>query len=405
MYGLVLEGGGSKGSYQIGACKALHEMNIEISCVAGTSVGALNGAMIVQNDLEKAYDMWYNISPSMIMNLSDEEIDEPVKNNYKPDNFNSKLRKIKKIIVEKGLDISPLINTVSNVILEDKIRSSKIDFGIVTVDLTERKAIEVYKENIPKGKLVDYLIASASFPGFKLQTIDGKLFIDGGFYNALPINLVKDKGCKDIIVIRTFALGRKRRVDTSGLNLINIAPSENLGAILDFTGERARKNLFLGYYDAIKAFKNLKGRQYYIKPFNDDSYFLKYLFELSDDKIYRISNLFGIEKVTGKRALFEHIIPKTAGLLGISDSASYEDISIAIIEHVAETCGIERFKIYSIEELLAEISRLYKPVKDDLSKEIPGFLRGMDIVSKIVKDKIIESIAGELFEGIINHIG
>ena len=46
-YGLALEGGGAKGAYQIGAWKALREAGIRFSAVSGTSVGALNGAMIV----------------------------------------------------------------------------------------------------------------------------------------------------------------------------------------------------------------------------------------------------------------------------------------------------------------------------------------------------------------------
>ena len=51
MYGLVLEGGGARGSYQIGVYKALLEMNIPIKAVTGTSVGALNGALIAQGKI------------------------------------------------------------------------------------------------------------------------------------------------------------------------------------------------------------------------------------------------------------------------------------------------------------------------------------------------------------------
>ena len=52
MKGLVLEGGGTKGAYQIGAYKALRDLGIEFQGVAGTSIGALNGAYIIQNDIE-----------------------------------------------------------------------------------------------------------------------------------------------------------------------------------------------------------------------------------------------------------------------------------------------------------------------------------------------------------------
>ncbi len=51
MKGLVLEGGGTKGAYQIGAYKALRELGIEFQGVTGTSIGALNGAFIIQNDI------------------------------------------------------------------------------------------------------------------------------------------------------------------------------------------------------------------------------------------------------------------------------------------------------------------------------------------------------------------
>ena len=72
MYALVLEGGGAKGSYQIGACKALKELGIDFVAVAGTSIGALNGAMVVQDQLDKAYEIWYNITPAQIFNLEEE---------------------------------------------------------------------------------------------------------------------------------------------------------------------------------------------------------------------------------------------------------------------------------------------------------------------------------------------
>ena len=52
MVGLILEGGGSRGSYQVGAYKALIEIGIDIQGVAGTSIGAINGAFIVQSDYE-----------------------------------------------------------------------------------------------------------------------------------------------------------------------------------------------------------------------------------------------------------------------------------------------------------------------------------------------------------------
>ena len=45
--GLVLSGGGAKGAYQVGALKALQELGTTIDVVAGASIGALNGAVLV----------------------------------------------------------------------------------------------------------------------------------------------------------------------------------------------------------------------------------------------------------------------------------------------------------------------------------------------------------------------
>ena len=69
-YGIVLEGGGAKGAYQVGAWKALREAGVKIKAVAGTSVGALNGALICMDDIDRAEKLWKNIRYSSIMDLS-----------------------------------------------------------------------------------------------------------------------------------------------------------------------------------------------------------------------------------------------------------------------------------------------------------------------------------------------
>ncbi len=397
MYGLVLEGGGAKGAYHIGVSKALVEIGIEIGGVAGTSVGALNGAMIVQGELDKAYEVWQNINPSQIMKLTENEEKELDDLEAIGEKLSLKIERLRKIISEKGLDIEPLVKILNELINESKVRKSFMDFGMVTFDLTNRRPVEIFKEDIPEGKLIDYLIASANLPLFKMKTLDGSIYIDGGFYNVLPINLIQDKGYKDIVVVRTFGLGRIKKIDTTGFNIITIAPGESLGPVLDFSAERAQKNLAMGYFDAVKVFNNLKGKRYYIKPVNNDDYYVKYLLELETTKIAKLCQLFGLEDVYGKRALFEYVIPKIADILGVPSNASYEDILIALIEEVARIYGIERFKVYTVGELITEIKKEYQPVKDDFINEIPAFMRGLNIVSRIVRDKIVGIIAMELF--------
>ena len=65
-YGVVLEGGGARGAYQIGALKAVTEAGIRIGAVAGASVGALNGAFLCMGDLKAAEELWGNLAYSQI---------------------------------------------------------------------------------------------------------------------------------------------------------------------------------------------------------------------------------------------------------------------------------------------------------------------------------------------------
>ena len=62
----------------------------------------------------------------------------------------------------------------------------------------------MYIEDIPKGRLLDYLIASASLPIFKLckDKVDDRLYLDGMFSENIPIISIEKKGYNDIVVIR-----------------------------------------------------------------------------------------------------------------------------------------------------------------------------------------------------------
>ena len=70
--GLVLEGGGTKGAYQIGAFKALRDLGIQFTGIAGSSIGALNGAFIAQGDLEAMEDIWINYDYKSFMNIDED---------------------------------------------------------------------------------------------------------------------------------------------------------------------------------------------------------------------------------------------------------------------------------------------------------------------------------------------
>ena len=117
-YGLVLEGGGAKGAYQIGAWKAMREAGVKIKGIAGTSVGALNGALICMDDLTNAEKVWENISYSSIMSVEDEKM-ELLFHQKKLDV--DMLKSAFDFMKEGGIDVTPLKELIAECIDEEKI--------------------------------------------------------------------------------------------------------------------------------------------------------------------------------------------------------------------------------------------------------------------------------------------
>ena len=123
-YGLVLEGGGAKGAYQIGAWKALKEAGIKINAVAGTSVGALNGALICMDELEMAQQMWSNLTYSQVMDVDDTKMEQLIEGEAP---FWEAVKDAFHHMSEGGVDVTPLKDMLDKVVDEEKIRNSSID--------------------------------------------------------------------------------------------------------------------------------------------------------------------------------------------------------------------------------------------------------------------------------------
>ena len=65
--GIALAGGGSKGAYEMGVWQALRELNVSYDIVTGTSIGAVNGVLMVQDDFEQALKLWSTTTAETIM--------------------------------------------------------------------------------------------------------------------------------------------------------------------------------------------------------------------------------------------------------------------------------------------------------------------------------------------------
>jgi NTE family protein len=397
MYGLVLEGGGAKGAYHIGALKALEELNIEIEAVAGTSVGAMNGAMFVQNKLDIAYDYWYNISTSKVLDIEDKYLSEILSLSINQDNISYFIKKAKEVLQNRGLDNSFLKEILKNNIDEEKLRNSEIDFAIVTLSLSDLKPLELFIDDIPQGKVIDYIMASSYLPAFKMQRIDGKILVDGGFYDNLPLNTLLNKGYKKIIAIRTYGLGNIEKKIDDDKEMIFINPSQELGRMLNFDQENARKNIKMGYYDTMKYFKNLDGNKYYLNIKKDEGFFINYLLNLDKKTIKRLLKQLSLAEEPYLRSFFENSIPKLVNLLEIDYQSNYTVIVTRLLEELAAYLKIDRYKIYTFEELLRLVRENYQKKDKDLTRKLPAFIKTSSLLPKQLKEDLILEIAEKLF--------
>ena len=109
VYAIALEGGGARGGYEIGAWKALEEAGVRYNAVSGSSVGALNGAMMAMRDLARAEELWKNIRFSQVMDVDDALMERVMKRELRDfDEFKTVLRRAREIIREGGFDVEPL---------------------------------------------------------------------------------------------------------------------------------------------------------------------------------------------------------------------------------------------------------------------------------------------------------
>jgi NTE family protein len=397
MYGLVLEGGGAKGAYHIGALKALKELNIEIEAVAGTSIGAMNGAMFVQDKLDIAYDYWYNISTSKVLDIEDKYLSEFLNLSINQNNLSYFISKAREVFQNRGLDNSFLRNILEENIDEASLRKSKIDFAIVTLSLSDLKPLELFLEDIPEGKVVDYIMASSYLPAFKMQRIDGKILLDGGFYENLPIKTLQNKGYKKLIAIRTYGLGDIEKKTDEDKELIFINPSQELGRMLNFDQQNARKNIKMGYYDTLRYFKELAGDKYYLNIKENESYFIDYLLSLDREIIKKLLKQLSLAEEPYLRSFFENLIPKLVNLLEIDYQSSYTVIVIRLLEELAASLNIDRYKIYSFEELLKSVRANYQKQDKSLAKKLPAFIKTSNLLPGQLKKDLLIDIAEKLF--------
>ena len=341
-YGLVFDGGGARGAYQIGAWKALVEAGIKVNAVAGTSVGALNGALVCMGDVEKAEHIWKTIKFSRVMDVDDDWMERLFD---KENTLGELLGEFWRRIREGGVDIAPLRELIHTAIDEKKVRESEVEFCLLTFSLSEFKKLDLSVKDIPENLLEDFLLASAYLLGFKNEKLHGKKYLDGGIVNNVPVDSLIDRGYTDIIEIRIYGPGRERRVKMQeGVNIYQIAPRVKLGSILEFREKRSRQNLKIGYYDAKRLVYNLEGTIYYISDMYDECYYEEKFEDIPDSR----------------RA-------ELVSMLKLSHKQTDKELYMAMLEASAKLMRVPKYEVYTVEQLAEKVIERYERYRNQQS--------------------------------------
>ena len=381
MRGLALEGGGAKGAFHVGALQAFFDRGITFDAVTGTSIGALNGAMIAQGDFETLKMLWTNAAISKVADVDDAEFDKLMSRDYDRSLVKYLVKKAREVISSRGMPIDKLKSIVDKYIDEDKLRASKIDYGLVTVAVSNGwEPMELFKEDVPEGLLKDYILASAYYPLYNRPEIGGKRFLDGGIYNNCPISPLVRKGYSDIVAIRTGSRMPMRGVIDRSVKVTYVIPSESLGGTVDLRKSHVEYNMKLGYFDALRALDKLGGFRYYIEPM-EVAEAMSFMLNLRESAFSDLSDV--LREKGPRNTIFAHAFAVAHAELDLPDKFGAVETMTAILEEAARIHGVEKFKIYTLNDFLKEIkSRLDTPPSGPVTKSYEmavAVLRHIDV--------------------------
>ncbi|NLC96272.1 MAG: hypothetical protein GX675_01680 [Erysipelotrichaceae bacterium] len=400
--GLVLGGGGTKGAYQAGAVKALQSLDKTWSIICGTSIGALNGAMLVQEDYDEFYDLWTSVKAENIVNGAIDlnfDFEDVVS---KP---NSYLSFFRKYVGTTGADIQPLKNMMNYYFDKERFMASNIDYGCVIATYPGMRPVYITKKMMYE-RGIDYMLASsACFPIFPTYKIDDNVYIDGGYADNLPVDLAFELGAQEIIAIDLIkSIAHPNLLNRE--NITYIYPRHEIGPLFNFDKELINKNIACGFNDVYKTYGLFSGYKYTFEKFDKPEFYDEFYIEI-----------LRLENKISRQLTFKDDAYITNHFLKVQHKAilSSEDLGFGIIDEIMSMLKMPVEEVYSFEKLCLLILETFKnafskdyEVLPSLSieklKEFIGNLDKIGMVSKIinqtlypkktvVKEEILLSIA------------
>ncbi|MBR9729114.1 patatin-like phospholipase family protein [Shewanella intestini] len=241
--GLVLSGGGAKGAAHIGVLKVLEANHIPVDYIAGTSIGSYVGGMYAMgysaDEIEK---IMFNSNWAEGYSDTIAREDLSYRDKQLRDRFNIPLNlgfNDGKVTLPGGLlrgqTMSLLLRQSTDLIEQyGDFDSLSIPYRAVATDLASSKAVV-----LSKGSIVKAMQASATVPGaLQPSEMDGKLLVDGGIANNMPVDVVKAMGADIVIAVDIGSpLAGKESLDSA------ISVLEQLSTILTQASATKQKAL------------------------------------------------------------------------------------------------------------------------------------------------------------------
>lgn len=245
--GLVLGGGGAKGSAHIGVLKVLEELKIPIDCIAGTSMGAVIGSLYASGmspaEIEKVMttvdwdDLFSDNPPRKDIDFRRKQEDLNYLSKISVGIKNGKVVLPKSLMAGQkiGLFFQTLMIPVAGITDFDRL---PIPYRAVAADLETGQMVV-----IGSGSLADAARASMSVPGvFPPADVDGHYLTDGGIVRNLPVDVVR-KMCADVVIAVDVGQPLPKKEELSSpiaiMNqMIDIMMKQNVQVQIDSLGDK-----------------------------------------------------------------------------------------------------------------------------------------------------------------------
>ena len=199
--------------------------------------------------------------------------------------------------------------------------------------------------DLPENELYDMLPASSYHPTFRQAPLGGKYYTDGGMIDTLPLHVLVENGYKDILAVRIPGHGLERRFRLpEDVNVTYISTRSDLGSVLNFSPEQARRDMEIGYWDAQRVLYGLVGNKYYVNRTMQDRDALNLLLRRAPAGV-------------SLRRYCEVLLPGMARRLGVSEG-DYFEIWLALTEELAQAKGLETLKLYTDWDLQKAVESL-----------------------------------------------